>query len=54
MKFTLHTPRPRNPLVAIARARKAGSHAASTKTLRQAGRRALHRELATTALHSPP
>lgn len=54
MKFTVHTPRPRNPLVAAARARKAGSHAASTKSRRQASRRALHRELATAVLHSPP
>lgn len=54
MKFTIHTPRPRNPLVVAARARKAGSHAASAKSQRQASRRALRRELATTALHSPP
>lgn len=54
MKFTIRTPRPRNPLVAAARTRKAGSHANSTKSQRLALRRALRRELATTALHSPP
>lgn len=54
MKFTVHTPRPRNPLVAAARGRKAGSHAASIRSQRQAARRALRRELASTAWHSPP
>lgn len=54
MKFTVRTPRPRNPLVAAAHARKAGSHAVSNKSLRQASRRALRHELANAALHSPP
>lgn len=54
MKFTIRPLRPRNPQVAAARARKAGSHAATTKSQRQASRRALRRELATAALHSPP
>lgn len=54
MKFTVHIPRPRNPLVAAARSRKAGSHATTTKAHRQASRRALRDELATAALHSPP
>lgn len=54
MKFTIRAPRPRNPLVAAARTRKAGSHAVSTKSRRQASRRALRHELATAALHSPP
>jgi hypothetical protein len=54
MKFTVRTPRPRNPLVAAARIRKAGSHAISNKSRRLASRHALRQELATAALHSPP
>lgn len=54
MKFIVHIPRARNPLVAAARSRKAGSHKPSTKSRRQAAHRTLRQELATTALHSPP
>lgn len=54
MMFTVRTPRPRNPLVAAARSRKAGSHRRSTKSQRQAGHRALRDELTTAPRHSPP
>ena len=54
MNFTIQTCRPRNPLVALARARKAGSHRPSVKAARQTARDALRRELSRTSdLHSP-
>jgi hypothetical protein len=45
MKIQLPTLKPRNPLVAAARLRRAGSHAPSTGSMRQRGRRAMQREL---------
>ena len=48
MKFTAHTlpaSKPRNPLVAAAHLRRAGSHAAGTGALRQRARRQLQRAL---------
>ena len=45
MKITLIAPKPRNPLVALARFRRAGSHRVGDRTQRQQGRRALQREL---------
>lgn len=48
MKFTAHTlpaSKPRNPLVAAAHLRRAGSHTASTGALRQRAQRQLQREL---------
>jgi len=45
MKITVKNLRPRNPLVAAARFRAAGSHRSSTGSQRQRGMRALQREL---------
>jgi hypothetical protein len=45
MKISLKNRKPRNPLVAAARFRRAGSHRSSTGTLRRQGMRALQREL---------
>ncbi len=45
MKITLRTPRPRNPLVPLARARKAGRHGPGTGGQRQQAKSALRREL---------
>jgi hypothetical protein len=46
-KIKLHVPppKPRNPLVAAAAQRKAGSHRKSKVSERQAGKQALTREL---------
>ena len=46
-KIKLHVPppRPRNPLVAAAAQRKAGSHRKSRASERQVGKQALKREL---------
>jgi hypothetical protein len=45
MKITITSRKPRNPLVASARFRRAGSHARPQSTQRQQARRALTREL---------
>ena len=45
MKITLHQPKPRNPLVALARARRAGTHQANRAGQRRQANRALKREL---------
>lgn len=45
MKITLKTLKPRNPLVASARFRRAGSHRSGSRAMRQECRRALQREL---------
>ena len=45
MKITLDALKPRNPLVAAARQRLAGSHRRSASAERQRARSALHREL---------
>ncbi|MEO6410280.1 MAG: hypothetical protein ABIO45_16220 [Burkholderiaceae bacterium] len=44
--------KPRNPLVAAARMRRAGSHRNSGRSIRQGARRALARELEAMS-HSP-
>ena len=50
----IHIPRPRNPFVAAARVRKAGTHQLSAKRRRLSDRRNLQRELSRAAdLHSP-
>lgn len=61
MKFTVSRPlQPRNPLVAQARFRQAGSHRSSIAAERQRGQRALALELRQTgsrkasAAHAPP
>jgi len=55
MNFTIQARRPRNPLVALTRARKAGSHRPSIKSSRQTARDALRRELSRSSdpQHSP-
>jgi hypothetical protein len=50
-KFTVKTLKPRNPMVAAALFRKAGSHAPLTGSERQLAMQALRRELA--ALERP-
>lgn len=45
MKITVNTPKPRNPLVAAARFRRAGSHRPSSASQRQKAMRDLKREL---------
>jgi hypothetical protein len=45
MKLRVAAPKPRNPLVAAAAQRKAGSHRKSASAERQADKRALKREL---------
>ncbi len=45
IKLHLPPPKPRNPLVAAAAQRKAGSHRKSKSSERQAGKRALKKEL---------
>ncbi|WP_374567698.1 hypothetical protein [Ideonella sp.] len=45
MKFVIATAKPRNPLVAPSRMRRAGSHGIGTKAQRQQGRHELRREL---------
>jgi hypothetical protein len=46
MKFMLPNTKPRNPLVSLARLRRAGLHRKSSKAARLAARRALCRTLA--------
>ncbi|MFT3953624.1 MAG: hypothetical protein QM722_04235 [Piscinibacter sp.] len=53
MKITLKTLKPRNPLVAAARFRRAGMHGAGSRPSRQQGRHALRRELTQMTQHSP-
>lgn len=45
MKFTIAAPKPRNPLVAAAHRRQAGSHRRGTGAQRQHDARALRRAL---------
>jgi hypothetical protein len=45
IKLHMPPPKPRNPLVAAAAQRKAGSHRKSRSSERQAGNQALKREL---------
>ena len=45
--FIVKSPKPRNPLVAAARFRRAGKHAADAGNARRAGRKALKNEIAT-------
>lgn len=45
MKLTLPARKPRNPLVTLARSRKAGRHGHGSAALRQSGKRDLQREL---------
>ena len=52
MKMTLNLPRPRNPLVAAAKFRRAGAHRASGPSRRQHAASALRREL-TAMKHIP-
>jgi len=54
MKITVKTRKPRNPLVAAAQLRHAGSHRPREGAMRQQARRALQRELVQyTPQHSP-
>lgn len=45
MSFLIPASKPRNPLVALARKRRAGSHQSGRKTGRQCAQAALRREL---------
>jgi len=45
MKITLKTLKPRNPLVAAARFRRAGAHRPDHRISRRAGRREMRQEL---------
>ena len=45
MKIEINLPRPRNPLIALARFRRAGSHRPSGRTDRQCAAKALRRQL---------
>ncbi len=45
MKISLPIPKPRNPLVAAALQRRAGSHRRNTSAMRQQAQNALRREL---------
>ncbi len=45
MKITVQSPKPRNPLVAAAHRRAAGSHRPSNASQRQRATQALRREL---------
>jgi len=55
MKLTLHTPKPRNPFVAAAARRPAGSHRPGRKADRQHGRHDVRRQLAAAGIgrHDP-
>lgn len=53
MKLVITAPKPRNPMVASARLRRAGSHRTSTKAQRQTGRQALNQALNEAARHGP-
>jgi hypothetical protein len=45
MKITVKTPRPRNPLVTLARSRRAGAHRPTGGSQRQRASREMQREL---------
>jgi len=45
IKFTVPTPKPRNPLVTAGLQRRAGSHRPSGSSMRQKAQRALRRDL---------
>lgn len=45
MKITLNARKPRNPMVALARFRRAGSHTSANRAHRQQAARSLQREL---------
>lgn len=53
MKLVITLPKPRNPMVAPARLRRAGSHRHTTKAQRQSGRQALQQDLTEAARHGP-
>lgn len=53
MKLIVKSPKPRNPLVALARVRKAGSHHGGHRAHRREAERALKRELERLAKPSP-
>ena len=53
MKITVTTLKPRNPLVAPAHFRRAGSHQPGGRVMRREGGRALRRELDQMKQHSP-
>ena len=53
MKITVNTRKPRNPLVAPAHFRRAGSHQPRGGSMRQQAGRALRRELDQVKQHSP-
>jgi hypothetical protein len=53
MKITVTTRKPRNPLVAHAHFRRAGSHQNGGGSMRQQAGRALKRELEQMKQHSP-
>jgi len=54
MKLVIATAKPRNPLVAPSRQRRAGSHRSGSKAMRQQARHALRRELNHGAEHHGP
>ena len=45
MKIAINLPRPRNPLIALARFRQAGSHRPNGRAQRQRAAQALRRQL---------
>lgn len=45
MKFTVVTPKPRNPLVAAMRFRRAGAHQSGSGSQRQQAQRELQRQM---------
>ncbi len=53
MKINLRTRKPRNPLVAPAHFRRAGSHQRGGRSARRKGARMLQRELDQMKPHSP-
>lgn len=53
MKITVKPLKPRNPLVAAARFRHAGSHRTDARTMRRLGSRSLQRDLDQLKQHSP-
>ncbi len=53
MKITVDTRKPRNPLIALARFRRAGSHRPGGRSQRQQAGRSLQRELSQMKQHSP-
>jgi hypothetical protein len=53
MKITVNHRKPRNPLIAHAQFRRAGSHQPGGRAMRRQGRRMLKRELDQMKQHSP-